>query len=150
MNSFDVVYNGGRKSRKLQYQFDESKGTVFARNDLSVEYRMSEAGINDGTSKHLNEHYSIPHYKCLGRKMRIKDNDKWYWYMADGSLKLIEPGTPETGERYIFKEESKIPYIPAGNVSVVVFESIWQPSVSAKCWHKVKKLVRPAKGKENE
>lgn len=82
--------------------------------------------------------------------MRIKDNDKWYWYMAVGSLKLIEPGTPETGERYIFKEESKIPYIPAGNVSVVVFESIWQPSVSAKCWHKVKKLVRPAKGKENE
>lgn len=150
MNSFDVVYNGGRKSRKLQYQFDESKGTVFARNDLSVEYRMSEAGINDGTSELLNEHYSIPHYKCLGRKMRIKDNDKWYWYMADGSLKLIEPGTPETGERYIFKEESKIPYIPAGNVSVVVFESIWQPSVSAKCWHKVKKLVRPAKGKENE
>ena len=90
MNSFDVVYNGGRKSRKLQYQFDESKGTVFARNDLSVEYRMSEAGINDGTSELLNEHYSIPHYKCLGRKMRIKDNDKWYWYMADGSLKLIE------------------------------------------------------------
>lgn len=40
----------------------------------------------------------------------------------DGSLKLIEPGTPETGERYIFKEESKIPYIPAGNVSVVVFD----------------------------
>ena len=63
-------------------------------------------------------------------------------------LKLIEPGTPETGERYIFKEESKIPYIPAGNVSVAVFKSIWQPSVSAKCWHRVRSWFVLRKGKK--
>ncbi len=64
--------------------------------------------------------------------MRIKENGKWYWYLQNGDYKIQEGyDEKKDGNRYLFRDGSKIPYIPSSYVAVVVLEAVWQTELKA-------------------
>lgn len=140
-SEYTLVYNGGIKSPKLQWSYDETKGSVQVLNSGSIEYRLDEKIVNNGKTQLINNGFTISGYQFLGWRMRVKDNEKWYWYLEDGTLELQTNYKKEKhGSRYLLKDCSKIPYIPASEVATVVLEGVWEPGLKTKIIRRIKNL----------
>ncbi|MCI8321391.1 MAG: polysaccharide pyruvyl transferase family protein [Dorea sp.] len=138
---YTVIYNGGLKSGQLSHSYDGSKGRLHLLNTGSVEYRIEEPAVNDGTTRLLKNKFSHPGYEFLGWQMRIKDNDRWYWYLADRTLKLQSEYCKEKdGEKYLIRDGAKIPYIPANHVTTAVLEGVWEAKLKTRVTRKINKL----------
>lgn len=127
-----IIYNSGRKTSDLAYHYDESKGKTKILGTGSAEFYPKELVLNNGENILEYNHFAYPGHKFLGWRMRIKENGKWYWYLQNGDYKIQE-GYDEKrdGNRYLFRDGSKIPYIPSSYVAVVVLEAVWQTELKA-------------------
>lgn len=138
---YTVIYNGGLKSDELSNSYDGSKGVIQILDTGSVEYRIEKPEVNDGTARLLKNRFSHPGYEFLGWRMRIKDNGRWYWYLADRTLRLQEEYNKEKdGEKYLLKDGTRIPYIPANCVTTVVLEGVWEAKLKTRVTRKINKL----------
>ena len=138
---YTVVYNGGLKSDGLSHRYDGSKGEISTLKTGSVEYRISRPVANDGQARLLKNRFSHPGYDFLGWQMRIKDDERWYWYLADRTLKAqSEYCKAEDGEKYLLRDGTRIPYIPANRVATVVLEGVWEAKLKTKVVRKMKKI----------
>lgn len=127
-----VIYNSGRKTSDLTYDYDESKGKVKVLGSGSAEFYPREIVLNNGENILEYNHFAYPGHKFLGWRMRIKENGKWYWYLQNGDYKIQEGyDEKKDGDRYLLKDGSKIPYIPSSYVAVVVLEAVWQAELRA-------------------
>lgn len=69
--------------------------------------------------------------------MRIKDDERWYWYLADRTLRLqTEYTKAKDGEKYLLKDGTRIPYIPANHVTTVVLEGVWKAKLKTRVTRK--------------
>lgn len=138
---YTIIYNSGLYTSEMIWKFDETKGKIKKLKSGSVEYKLNHPIKNDGRTKLIKNGFEHPEFRFLGWKMRIKKDDKWYWYLSDGSLKLQETYREKRdGERYLLKDESKIPYIPANYVTTVVLEGVWKMGIKTKVARKIKKI----------
>lgn len=125
-HGFSLVYNGGVKSEDLTWEYDETLGDIQKLSTGSIEYREKDCIQNDGQKKLMKNGFSHPDYVFMGWRMRIKENNIWYWYLEDESLKMNGSYNEERdGERYLFKDEEVLPKIPA-DVMTVVLEAVWE------------------------
>lgn len=140
-NEYTVIYNSGIKSEKLVCNYNSSTGSIKKLNSGSIEYKANLPMANDGQSNVLKNVFALPGSRFLGWKIRIKEDDKWYWYLKDGSLKRQSVYREEKdAERYIVKEGERIPEISAEHISTVVLEGVWQVGLLTKAARKIKKL----------
>lgn len=138
---YTVIYNGGLKSDELTYKYDGSKGEIKVLKTGSVEYRLDKPVVNDGQARLIKNRFSHPGYEFLGWQMRIKDDDRWYWYLTDKTLKAqAEYKKAQDGEKYLLKDGTRIPYLPANRVTTVVLEGVWEEKLKTKVVRKIKKI----------
>ncbi len=138
---YTVIYNSGVKSDKLICNFDESRGQVQRLGSGSIEYKSSQPMKNDGHSRVLKNGFVFSGSNFLGWRIRIKEDDKWYWYLKDGSLKRQGIYREKyDGERYLLKDGEKMPKLPSDYITTVVLEGVWQVGLKTKVIRKIKKI----------
>lgn len=124
---YAVVYNGGIKSDSLSWNYDESLGKIQKLSTGSVEYRLNKPAENSGNTRLIKNGYEHPGYRFIGWRMRVKDNERWYWYLEDKTFKLqadYEKGKDKG--YYLFKDEEQIPYFQTRHVNTAVLEAVWE------------------------
>lgn len=140
-SEYTVIYNGGLKSDKLTHKYDGSKGEINKLKTGSIEYRIEKQVANDGHGRLLRNRFEHSGYEFLGWQMRIKEDERWYWYLADGTLKCQEEyKKSKDGEKYLLKDGTRIPYIPANYVTTIVLEGVWEAKFTTKVVRKIKKI----------
>lgn len=123
---YEVAYNGGVKSDELCWDYDETSGKVQRLGTGSIEYRLNNLVSNDGKTRLVKNGYTYPGYTFVGWRMRIKDDQKWYWYLEDKSYKLqMEYNKKEDKGYYLLKDEEEIPYFRDRSVTTVILEAVW-------------------------
>lgn len=138
---YTLIYNGGVKSDKLAWKYDGSKGELKRLETDSVEYKMDKPVLNSGQSRAMKNQFEYPEYAFLGWRMRVKNDEKWYWYMEDRTYKPMKEYVKGKGkERFLLKDCAKIPHIPAKHISVVVLEAVWEPKVTTKVMRRINKF----------
>lgn len=122
-----LIYNGGTRSDKLEWNYTEVDGIIQKLSTGSTEYRLTTPVKNDGHTRLMKNGFSFPRHKFIGWRMRIKSVDEtWYWYLEDKSYKCqIEYDVQKDIERYLLKDEELIPYIEDYSVVTIVLEAIW-------------------------
>ena len=59
--------------------------------------------------------------------MRIKDNERWYWYLEDKTFKLqMDYVKGADKDYYLLKDGESIPYFEKKSVITVVLEAVWR------------------------
>lgn len=124
---YQIVYNGGTKSPELTCDYDESSGEIKKLGTGSVEYRLAKTGVNDGNTQLIKNQFIYPGYTFLGWRMRIKDNERWYWYLEDKTFKLqMDYVKGADKDYYLLKDGESIPYFEKKSVITVVLEAVWR------------------------
>lgn len=132
-DKFILIYNGGTKSGKLSWNYDEINGEVNKLDSGSVEYKLKKPVVNNGKTRLVKNSFCYLGGMFIGWKMRIKENDRWYWYLEDGSFKAVEDYNKEKdGKKYILKDCSVLPYISEKKVDVVVLEGVWDETIKTR------------------
>lgn len=135
-----LIYNSGLKSKDLTCSYDEEKGEIKRLGSGSLEYTLNET-INR-QEKLIENKFKCPGYAFLGWKMRVKNNNKWYWYLADGSLKLKSKYNAENdGEKYLLADGSNIPYIPFASADKIVLDGVWRAKFKTRLGRWIHKII---------
>lgn len=124
---YAVAYNGGVKSAELCWDYDETSGKIQKLGTGSIEYRLNNLVLNDGKTRLVKNGYTYPGHTFLGWRMRIKDDEQWYWYLEDKSYKPQKDyNKSEDKGYYLFKNEEEIPYFQDRSVTTVILEAVWK------------------------
>ncbi len=138
---FTLIYNGGTKSEKLTWNFDEVNGEVKKLDTGSVEYELKKPVLNNGKTGLVKNGFCYPGAVFAGWQMRARENDKWYWYLEDGSFKPVDSYDKNKDKpKCILKDSSVIPYIPEMEIDVVVLEGVWDMSWKMKMIQKIRHM----------
>lgn len=130
-DSFQMRYNSGRTTGECSASYGTTAGVVDHLASGSVEFSPNQATANSGQERLMPNRFSYPDLAFAGWRLRVKENDKWYWYCDDGSLVLKNSYDPhKNGKLRIFAEKDTIPVFTS-DVETVVAEAVWKPKVSS-------------------
>lgn len=136
---YTLIYNGGSKSSEITWSYDEAKGEIQKLDSGSVEYRLKEPVINNGKTEAIKNGFSFSQGSFVGWRIRIKEFDAWYWYLEDGSFKLMDDyNEKKDRKRYLLKDCTVIPYIPLKRADTVVLECVWSEPLKKKIIRKIR------------
>lgn len=95
----------------------------------SIEYRPKEEMVNDGLSRFVPNGFYRRGYRPAGWKMRFRIDNRYFWYLEDGSIKLCSEydATVDAPVKH-FEEQARIPYIPVDHIGMMVAEALWEPA----------------------
>lgn len=86
---------------------------------------------NDGSSEVEAPKFSVPSSEFVGWNVRVRVDNRWLWYLTDGSL---EPSTIEGSDldsrKMILKVGGSVPHFPLNHISMVVFVGQWRQRAS--------------------
>lgn len=126
--TYPVLYNTQRKNEEFVWKYKPSVGCVKKLSSGSFELKPNNLLVtNDGNSRLLKNQFSLWNYKFLGWNIRVKIDNHWFWYLEDGSFKLMKEYKKSVDKpRYLFKDKDKLPFFPVNHISIVVAEAIWK------------------------
>lgn len=137
--TFSVHYHSGRSNVSHTYDL-EQPGTRFQKFPSgNCEYSKKDRLYrNDGSDTFEKNRYVLNGAHFIGWRIRIKIDNKWFWYMNDGSLGRKEDyGIDFNQKKKIFPDEGQIPYIPVNQIRLIVAEAAWE----TKTWGSIRKLL---------
>ncbi len=146
--TYRVLYNSGSASGKIISTWDTEHGTVKHLSSGTQEYvpAETEKKINDGTSCLDQNRFAWPHYHFVGWKLRIKIDNRWFWYLEDGTLTVKNDAVKQENLK-IFNNGEVLPYIPVNQISLMIADAIWKPSWQLKLFWKMRNLFRKIRRK---
>ena len=149
-NAFHIYYYTSKPTRSLSWNYDETNGKVFVNPSGSYEFRCTKDLYNDGTYMLQPNAYSQKNCTFLGWKIRIKSDEQWYWYMADGTLRQ-QPDTITSKAfsdlKAVLPDKSLLPPLPIAHLNLIVAEAVWdydmheQPHHSKRFKRQFRKLL---------
>ncbi len=138
-DKYILIYNSGAKSEKITWNYDEVNGEVKRLDSGSVEYKLKNPVANNGKTELVRNGFSYLGAAFMGWHMRIRENDRWYWYLEDGSFMPVdEYDKGKDRAKYILKDCSVIPYLPEKELDVAVLEGIWDETWKMKMIRKIR------------
>lgn len=126
--TYPIRYNTNLKNRPFAWTYDESAGTLKHLTSGSLEYNLNnEYGVNDGTTHLLKNGFHLDGYTFKGWNIRIRIDNDWFWYLADGTLTPKDSYRKDiNGPVRLFKDEEVIPYLPVNRISALVADALWK------------------------
>lgn len=138
--TYKVLYNSQIKSKSLLRNYDTEKGIMKHFASGTWEYWPNNTVFkNDGSSRLLKNGFASKNHQFIGWRLRIRIDNRWFWYMNDGSLCLKETydkRTDSVGIR-VFQDEEAIPYIPVNRIATIVAEAAWKTNIFVKVTEKL-------------
>lgn len=125
---YPVSYNSRLKNMPFTSCYNESEGKFKLLESGTFEYRVSgKLYTNNGTEHFLKNGFRLEGYQFKGWNIRIRIDNRWFWLLSDGTLKLKESYNAKTDKAIqCFSDESLIPYIPVNRISSMVAEALWK------------------------
>lgn len=137
---YPLVYNSRSKSDNVASAYPSSQGVAKRLASGSWEFSpIDKYIVNDGATQFAKNRFSLKDRRFTGWYLRVKIDNHWFWYLADGSL-VPKKGYDEktSGPRYLFKNRQIVPFLPVNNITYAVAEAIWEPSY----WFRAKRKLR--------
>jgi hypothetical protein len=129
---YPVYYHSGIPCTSNSYDLNQQRNKVKNLASGCFEYyRENEKYKNDGSSRLEKNQFQHGEYKFVGWHIRLKIDTKWFLYMGDGSLNLLNSSqlgalSQVDGNKKLFEDESTIPSIPVNRIRLVVAEAVWE------------------------
>lgn len=141
---YPVLYNSQKKSKNITWTYSAEQGITQRLASGSVEYTPASADYsNTGNSRFQKNEFQYKHHHFCGWKIRIKIDNRWFWYLENGTLKYKNDYKAINDPPIqIFKDESFIPYIPVNRISTIVAEAVWKEYLPYKVYRKFKTLIK--------
>lgn len=126
--TFRIIYNSGKKGRRIFSLYDRKTGTVKRLSTGSLEYNPDGSVENSG-----KVHFQQNKFRFFGRakfsgwRLRVRTGAHWFWYLENGTLVLKEQYSTQKCEKIkVFSEEEIIPFLPLNHIETVVAEAVWK------------------------
>lgn len=125
---YKVFYNSRSTEETLSYKYKKIFGKVIRAADHSLEFHPKGIkAVNNGTSVLMKNGFVLPGYRFAGWNIRLRIDNRYFWYLENGSLALKETYSEEKDPPIkLFAENDKIPYISVNHISVMVAEAVWE------------------------
>lgn len=140
--TYTVAYNSRTKMAPVTCTYDETKGTLKHLQSGSLEFAPAEPVKNTGASHFYPNGFGRAGYHFKGWKLRIKIDNRWFWYLEDGTLALKDGSWKSRGRQRIFADQAEIPFLNVGNVNYAVAEACWDATLANRIRARVRKLVK--------
>lgn len=125
--TYPVHYVSRSSETSSAYDTDREECQTKQRANGMLEY--SDAGRlyqNDGSSCFEKNGFHLEGHKFAGWKLRIQIDNRWFWYMKDGSLGLSEDDSDDFEQQImVFNDEAHIPHIPVNRIRKAMAEAVW-------------------------
>lgn len=150
--TYRILYNSSRKGKNVSASYKETEGTLKRLDSGTIEFAPNNhTGINDGTTHLLKNHFHLKNCQFTGWRLRLRIDNRWFWYLEDGSLKLKDEYRYDVDAPIrLFKETEQIPYIPVNHIAVMVADAGWKETWSRQIYNyinhhmdkRLKKLIK--------
>lgn len=140
---YPLAYNSCVKSPTITSSYSESAGVTKKLPSGTLEFTPhNELVANSGDSHFEANRFHFPEHYFAGWQLRIKIDNHWFWYMADGSLAARKGFDKErAGDRKVFGETDAIPFIPVNHIAYAVAEAVWRVPLHVRIRRKVRSLL---------
>ena len=131
--TYRLLYNSKTKGAPVTSEYPADAGTMKQLGSGSLEFEQSEPIVNNGASRFMKNGFSREKYRFQGWNLRIKIDNRWFWLLENGNLKLkSDYRLAQDGPLRLFPDEGAIPFIDVGNITLAVAEARWKlrPSLS--------------------
>ncbi len=137
--TFSVHYHSGRPNTSHSYDLTQPGSLLQKFPSGNCEYfKKGSRCRNNGSDTFEKNRYTLKGYRFIGWKVRIKIDNKWFWYMDDGTLGRKEDYEYNFEEKKkIFPDEGQIPHIPVNHIALIVAEAAWEASP----WKNLRKVL---------
>jgi hypothetical protein len=141
---YPLAYNSSAKNPAITSSYPENEGATKALPSGSLEFTPhNELVTNDGKSHFGPNRFHFPGHYFVGWQLRIKIDNHWFWYMADGSLAARKGFDKERiGDRKVFGETDIIPFIPVNHIAYAVAEATWKVPLHVRIQKKIRSLLK--------
>lgn len=141
--SYPILYNSRKKNSNITWNKKVLSGECVRLKSGSLEFKPKENMIrNDGDGHFAKNGFQMKKYQFIGWNVRLRIDNRWFWYMEDGTLKLKEGYQKERdGLRKIFYAGDAIPYIPVNHIAVVVAEAVWEEKLFDKIYGEIYRRI---------
>ncbi len=125
--TYPLYYISGSSEAGSTYDAEKPECQVKQRSNGMLEYSdTSRKCQNDGASCFEKNGFHLQGRKFTGWKLRIQIDNRWFWYMKDGSLKLSEDYDHAFEQQIqIFDDKARIPHIPVNHIRKAKAEAVW-------------------------
>lgn len=125
--TYPIHYISGSTEATSAYDTENQKSQVKQRSNGILEYlEIGRLYQNDGSSRFEKNGFQLEGHKFAGWKLRIQIDNRWFWYMKDGSLGLSGGSDHELEEQIlIFDDKARIPHIPVNRIRKARAEAVW-------------------------
>lgn len=146
--TYPLLYNSRTKGDAVEAHYPADAGTTTRLKSGSLEFEpCCPLVANTGESRFATNGFSRKDYRFTGWHLRIKIDNRWFWYLEDGTLTLKDGYRKDSdASRRLFPDKSVIPFIDVGNITIAVAEANWEPLPLPRIKRKLKSMFRKFRG----
>ncbi|MGO3021969.1 MAG: polysaccharide pyruvyl transferase family protein [Brevibacterium sp.] len=131
--TYPVIFNSGETGAVADRVLREDEDVkVTQLKSGRLEYsRRGRRFTNDGGALVERGHFSRPGHEVSGWTLRFRVDNRWFWYLKDGTVAPASTSGSEIESRKrVFKSGDRIPHLPVNKISVVVLIAQWCEATS--------------------
>lgn len=142
--TYPLLYNSRAKGDAVNSSYTTNDGDIKRLGSGSMEFTPDSPLVpNNGTSRLFPNKFTRKDYRFQSWNLRIKIDNRWFWYLENGELALMDEWKEEQhGRRAALSDLSPIPFLDVGNVSVAVAEACWHPTLAKRVRNRLHRLVK--------
>ncbi len=112
----------------MSHSYDTSCGVLKRMEDGTLEYLPGNIlSINNGSSRLLKNSFRFLGHRFLGWHIRFQIDNRWFWYLEDGTFKETAEYSAETDVPIrLFQDEEALPFLPVNRIRAMRAEAVWK------------------------
>lgn len=130
---YPVRFHSGQATENVQMSRSEDHELRVVRlKSGGLEYfDPKDVYTNDGETVIGKPRFAVPGHEVDGWTIRFRIDNRWFWFLADGSIKPSTTSGSELEDRKaVFDTGDRIPHLPVNKVSMVVLTARWREARS--------------------
>lgn len=128
--TYPARFHSGRPPGKVVVDraASEQRVKVIRHSGGGVEYETPSTPYrNDGTTSVQKLLFRRPGYRFLGWTLRFRIDNRWFWYLDDGSIAEGDTtGAALDSRKAVIRDGGTVPHLPVNHVSQAVFVGRWR------------------------
>lgn len=131
--TYPIRFHSGHASAEVQLARSKAQEVSAARlKNGGLEYHVPNAlHANDGGTVIDKCRFTYPGHKLAGWTLRFRIDNRWFWYLKDGSFTpSTMSGSELEDQKFVFKPGAKVPHLPVNKISMVVLTAQWREARS--------------------
>lgn len=142
-NEYTLLYNSCCTISSDHCQFDPTQFGIYRTARGNTECRFNQLVSVHSQTVPLYHGFSRPGYQLCGWNICLKSNKKWFYYLADGSLKQQSDYRKESDtEKYLLKKGEQLPHFSSFQPQSIRLEAVWEMNFSTKVKRKLKEVFK--------